>query len=93
VAVPVFYSARYQIDIGLHVFPTRKYQLVRDALAASPSARDRAAFIEPEPATWDELALVHRTSISGNFDRERCRRRISRSWSCHGRSRWSKVSA
>jgi acetoin utilization deacetylase AcuC-like enzyme len=59
VAVAVFHSARYQIDIGLHVFPTRKYQLVRDRLAALPGSAAQLAFIEPEPASWDELALVH----------------------------------
>ena len=58
-AVPVFHAARYHIDIGLHVFPTRKYQLVRDRVAALPAARDAVLFIEPQPATWDELALVH----------------------------------
>ena len=57
--VPVFHAARYHIDIGLHVFPTRKYQLVRDRVAALPDARDAVVFVEPEPATWDELALVH----------------------------------
>ena len=53
-----FYSARYQIDIGVHVFPTRKYQLVRDRLAALPGAA-QISFVEPQPASWDELALVH----------------------------------
>jgi acetoin utilization deacetylase AcuC-like enzyme len=59
VAVPVFHAARYHIDIGLHVFPTRKYQLVRDRVAALPAAADAIVFVEPEPATWDQLALVH----------------------------------
>jgi acetoin utilization deacetylase AcuC-like enzyme len=59
VAVAVFYSARYHIDIGLHVFPTRKYRLVRDRLAERPGAAQAVSFIEPAPATWDELALVH----------------------------------
>ena len=58
-AVPVFHAARYQIDIGLHVFPTRKYQLVRERVAALQGAGDAFVFVEPEPATWDELALVH----------------------------------
>jgi acetoin utilization deacetylase AcuC-like enzyme len=60
VSVAAFYSARYHIDIGLHVFPTRKYQLVRERVAAL-SGRDGppVSFIEPEPATWQELALVH----------------------------------
>ena len=46
------YSPRYAIDIGRHVFPTRKYQLVRDRFP-------ELAVIEPEPATWEQLALVH----------------------------------
>jgi acetoin utilization deacetylase AcuC-like enzyme len=50
----VVYSPRYHIDIGAHVFPTIKYQLVRRALAAAGFA-----FVEPEPASWDDLALVH----------------------------------
>jgi acetoin utilization deacetylase AcuC-like enzyme len=60
VAVAAFYSARYHIDIGLHVFPTRKYQLVREQVAAlSGCDGPPLSFIEPEPATWQELALVH----------------------------------
>ena len=54
----VVYSARYHIDIGVHVFPSRKYQLVlarllQDGVIASPD------IIEPQPAPWDDLALVH----------------------------------
>src|SRR5687768_9746667 len=52
----VIYSSRYHIDIGAHVFPTRKYQLLHDRI------RERvreAMFIEASPASWDELALVH----------------------------------
>ena len=51
------YSARYHIDIGLHVFPTLKYRLVHDALIAGGVAQED--FIEPQPASWDELGLVH----------------------------------
>jgi acetoin utilization deacetylase AcuC-like enzyme len=58
-AMGVFHSARYHIDIGPHVFPTRKYQLVRDRVAALPADAGALVFVEPEPATWDELALVH----------------------------------
>lgn len=46
------YSDRYRIDIGPHVFPTQKYRLIRERFADRP-------VIEPEPATWDRLALVH----------------------------------
>jgi acetoin utilization deacetylase AcuC-like enzyme len=52
----VFYSPRYHIDIGSHVFATRKYQLLHDRIRASfPDAM----FVEPRPASWDDLALVH----------------------------------
>jgi acetoin utilization deacetylase AcuC-like enzyme len=51
----VVYSPRYHIDIGTHVFPTIKYQLVHRALAD----RGGFEFVEPEPASWDDLALVH----------------------------------
>jgi acetoin utilization deacetylase AcuC-like enzyme len=59
VSVPIIYSARYRIDIGLHVFPTRKYQLVHDRLLADERAAQAISIIEPAPASWDELALVH----------------------------------
>lgn len=51
----VVYSRRYHIDIGAHVFPTVKYQLVQRELAG----RSGYAFVEPAPASWDELALAH----------------------------------
>jgi acetoin utilization deacetylase AcuC-like enzyme len=53
--VKVVYSPQYAIDIGPHVFPTEKYRRVYEALASAPGLE----FVEPAPATWDELALVH----------------------------------
>jgi acetoin utilization deacetylase AcuC-like enzyme len=58
VPVGVFYSARYHIDIGRHVFPTRKYSLVYARLVES-RAIVAAETVEPAPASWDDLALVH----------------------------------
>jgi acetoin utilization deacetylase AcuC-like enzyme len=54
----VLYSPRYQIDLGLHVFPTQKYRLVYDRLLelGVVAAGD---VIAPTAATWEELALVH----------------------------------
>ena len=49
------YSDRYQIDLGLHVFPTAKYRLIAERLSQRPDI----TFVEPEPATWAQLALVH----------------------------------
>ena len=54
----VVYSRRYQIDIGPHVFPTRKYALVHERLIAD-GAIQPADCVEPEPAGWTDLALVH----------------------------------
>jgi acetoin utilization deacetylase AcuC-like enzyme len=54
----VVYSARYQIDIGPHVFPTRKYQLVHEQLLHRAVIRP-TEIVEPQPASWDDLALVH----------------------------------
>ena len=53
----IVYAARYQIDIGLHIFPTEKYALIAARLVGD--GLGSAAVIEPEPATWQQLALVH----------------------------------
>ncbi len=55
---PIVFSPRYHIDIGPHVFPTVKYPLVRQALIARRLAAP-SDFIEPEPVSWETLALVH----------------------------------
>jgi acetoin utilization deacetylase AcuC-like enzyme len=49
------YSDRYHIDLGLHVFPTAKYRLIAERLSQRPDI----TFVEPDPATWAQLALVH----------------------------------
>ena len=54
----VVYSARYRIDIGPHVFPTDKYQRVHAHLLETGVIRS-ADVVEPEPASWADLALVH----------------------------------
>ena len=54
----VVYSPRYEIDIGLHVFPTAKYGATRDGLIQT-GVIEAGDFVEPHPATWDDLALVH----------------------------------
>jgi acetoin utilization deacetylase AcuC-like enzyme len=54
----VIYSARYHIDIGLHVFPTDKYRRVHARLLETGVCTP-ADIVAPEPASWDALALVH----------------------------------
>jgi len=63
-ATPIVYADAYCIDIGPHIFPTTKYRLVRDALVETGVARPDE-FVEPSPATWDDLALVHTRGYLG----------------------------
>jgi acetoin utilization deacetylase AcuC-like enzyme len=56
--VNIVYSARYQVDIGPHVFPTQKYRLVHARLLETGVLRP-GDVVEPHPAPWDALALVH----------------------------------
>jgi acetoin utilization deacetylase AcuC-like enzyme len=52
----VVYSPRYHIDIGTHVFPTQKYVRLYDRIKSSHPG---TLVVEPAPASWDDLALVH----------------------------------
>jgi acetoin utilization deacetylase AcuC-like enzyme len=56
--VKLVWSSRYRIDIGRHVWPTDKYDRIREQLMADGLVGPDA-FVEPEPASWDDLALVH----------------------------------
>ena len=51
----VVYSPRYEISLPGHIWPTSNYRLIADHLRANPAF----VFVEPEPASWDDLALVH----------------------------------
>ena len=46
------------IDIGPHVYLTEKYRRIHERLLAAPHAHLDGT-VEPEPATWNQLALVH----------------------------------
>jgi acetoin utilization deacetylase AcuC-like enzyme len=72
--VRVVYSPRYHIDLGLHVFPTRKYRLLHDRLIADGVLRP-SDLVEPSEAAWDDLARVHTREYldrleSGSLTRE-----------------------
>ena len=56
----VFYSPRYRIDIGPHVYATAKYGLVCERLLQAGLV-GRADIVEPAAAAWEDLALVHTT--------------------------------
>jgi acetoin utilization deacetylase AcuC-like enzyme len=66
----VVYSLAYRIDIGAHVFPTRKYDLVYERIRASE--RD-VVVVDPQPASWQQLRMVHTPEYlaklqTGDFD-------------------------
>ena len=52
------YSDGYYLPIGTHVFPAEKYRLVQQRLLAEGIA-DPADFVTPEPASDDDILLVH----------------------------------
>jgi acetoin utilization deacetylase AcuC-like enzyme len=55
----VFYTPRYYADIGEgHVFPIRKFELVRDRLLAEKTLAPHE-IIEPQPAPIADVLLVH----------------------------------
>lgn len=58
-AYSIFYSPYYYADIGEgHVFPIRKFELVRDKLLAEGTIFPDE-LIEPAPAAVEDLHLVH----------------------------------
>ena len=52
------YHERYFLNLGEHVFPAQKYRYLRDRLLRTRFA-EAADFVEPEPATDDDVRLVH----------------------------------
>ena len=56
--LPLVWHPAYEVDIGPHVFPTRKYRLVRDRLLEERTITS-ADVVEPAPASDDQVALVH----------------------------------
>ncbi|MCX7837139.1 MAG: histone deacetylase, partial [candidate division WOR-3 bacterium] len=52
------YSDKYEIDIGIHVFPTVKYRLIKERLLNENLAKEED-FIEPPEPNLDDLRLVH----------------------------------
>jgi acetoin utilization deacetylase AcuC-like enzyme len=54
----VVYSPQYELDLGGHIWPTAKYRLIAERLAARGLLPPLVP-ISPEPCGWDDLALVH----------------------------------
>ena len=67
----LFYSPKYQVDIGSHVFPTVKYAMIHDRLIKEGIVKEKD-FIDPGMASDKDFLLVHtpeyvRKLKTGNF--------------------------
>jgi acetoin utilization deacetylase AcuC-like enzyme len=52
------YSEGYDLQLGEHVFPSKKYRWLHDRLLRTRFAAPDD-FVEPEPASYEDLLLVH----------------------------------
>src|SRR5215472_12970026 len=52
------YSERYDLHLGDHVFPSKKYKWLHDRMLHTRFATPED-FVEPAPATDDDVLLVH----------------------------------
>jgi acetoin utilization deacetylase AcuC-like enzyme len=81
----VFYTPRYYADIGEgHVFPIRKFELVRDRLLAEGTLSP-SDIVEPREAAVEDVLLVHTedyvTRLRAGALTEREIRRLGLPWS------------
>ena len=81
----VFYTPRYYADIGEgHVFPIRKFELVRDRLLAEGTLSS-SDIVEPREAAVEDVLLVHTedyvTRLRAGALSEREIRRLGLPWS------------
>jgi acetoin utilization deacetylase AcuC-like enzyme len=63
---PLVYSDQYDLDLGAHVFPSRKYRMIHDQMLREGFAEE-ADFVEPEPADDDDVLLVHERAWVDNL--------------------------
>lgn len=75
----LFYSPYYYADIGEgHVFPIKKFELVRDILLDEGTLQKKE-IIEPKPAKFEDVTLVHTEDYvtrlkNGTLDKKEVRR-------------------
>ena len=54
----IFYSDKYEVDIGSHVFPTEKYRLIKEKLIEDKVIA-KSDVVEPPFADQSDMLLVH----------------------------------
>ena len=57
--IRLVYSKDYAVDIGSHVFPTLKYNLIKEMLLKQSAFKGRLEFVSPRPAKDRDILLVH----------------------------------
>ena len=57
----VVYHPRYDLNLGAHVFPSQKLRLIAEKLISSGAA-DSTDFLQPAPASDEDLLRVHTAS-------------------------------
>ncbi|MGD2152684.1 MAG: histone deacetylase [Gemmatimonadales bacterium] len=57
-SLPVVWHEAYEVDIGVHVFPTHKYRAAYDILVAEGTISE-SDIRRPESASDEQVALVH----------------------------------
>jgi len=65
--IKLVYSKDYAVDIGRHVFPTSKYNLIRERLLKETVWKGMLEFVAPKPASDDEILLVHDKGYLGKL--------------------------
>ena len=61
-ALPIIWHEGYEVEIGPHVFPTRKYRLVRDQLIREGTIAEQD-IERSSNASPKQISLVHTTEL------------------------------
>ncbi len=75
---PVIYSDLYEVDIGVHPFPTCKYRMIRDELMENPGYGPDEFLVPPQPSATD-LLLVHSPAYVDDLEKSLATPRTIRS--------------
>jgi acetoin utilization deacetylase AcuC-like enzyme len=57
----IIYHPQYDLDLGPHVFPSKKFKMIHDSLIEEGIA-DETDFVQPEPAPDEDVLRVHTLS-------------------------------
>ncbi|MGH9680481.1 MAG: histone deacetylase family protein [Candidatus Acidiferrales bacterium] len=62
----LIYHPEYDLDLGPHVFPSKKFKMIHDALIEEGIA-EASDFVQPEPAPDEDVLRVHTESWVGKL--------------------------